>query len=151
MELELSICTHWNSVWKEEQQGTRLEIYTGRSQTVKSLGNILENVHLIPKAVEEASAGMCYNQISFPKKKIPLMTEWRMNWRVCCIHTGLKMQGPGPGCGSGEIEKENCSRIHELRNRTTVHFWMQQMKEKNNIDIVKIVYKEQSSKLKALK
>lgn len=61
------------------------------------------------------------------------------------------MQGPGPGCGSGEIEKENCSRIHELRNRTTVHFWMQQMKEKNNIDIVKIVYKEQPSKLKALK
>lgn len=61
------------------------------------------------------------------------------------------MQGPGPGCGSGEIEKENCSRIHELRNRTTVHFWMQQMKEKNNIDIVKIVYKEQSSKLKAFK
>lgn len=38
---------------------------------MKSLGNILENVDLIPKAVEEASAGMCYNQISFPKKNSP--------------------------------------------------------------------------------
>lgn len=52
--------------------------------------------------------------------------------------------GPGPGRGREWAKREGKIPlgIHKLRNRVMVHFGCRKMKEKNNADVVKVIYKE---------